>query len=159
MESPALKPTDPADTRILLVDDDPASLMTMERALSKQGYDVVGEVLPHAAQGLLDRGPFHIVITDYVMPGLNGLELLRYARAARPEVMRILVTGEADLSVAISAINQGEVFRFLTKPLNMKELEGIIRIACRHLSLFRELKHLRDELRKRDQLIAELKGR
>ena len=100
--------------RVLFVDDDPKILAAFQRQLRKK---VVIETVESGAEGLevLRRnGPFSLVVTDYCMPSMNGIEFLGRAREIAPETVRIMLTGSADLGAAIQAVNQGNIFRFLT---------------------------------------------
>jgi serine phosphatase RsbU (regulator of sigma subunit) len=107
---------------VLFVDDDPKILAAFQRQLRKK---VVIETVESGADGLevLRRnGPFSLVVTDYCMPSMNGIEFLGRAREIAPETVRIMLTGSADLGAAIQAVNQGNIFRFLTKPCSPENL-------------------------------------
>jgi len=108
--------------RVLFVDDDPKILAAFQRQLRKK---VVIETVESGSEGLevLRRnGPFSLVVTDYCMPSMNGIEFLGRAREIAPETVRMLLTGSADLGAAIQAVNQGNIFRFLTKPCSPENL-------------------------------------
>lgn len=108
--------------RVLFVDDDPKILAAFQRQLRKK---VTIETVESGAEGLevLRRnGPFSVVVTDYCMPSMNGIEFLGRARQIAPETVRMLLTGSADLGAAIQAVNQGNIFRFLTKPCSPDNL-------------------------------------
>ncbi|MBI5579397.1 MAG: SpoIIE family protein phosphatase [Deltaproteobacteria bacterium] len=108
--------------RVLFVDDDPKILAAFQRQLRKK---VTIETVESGAEGLdvLRRdGPFSVVVTDYCMPSMNGIEFLGRAREIAPETVRMLLTGSADLGTAIQAVNQGNIFRFLTKPCSPDNL-------------------------------------
>jgi serine phosphatase RsbU (regulator of sigma subunit) len=102
--------------RVLFVDDDPKILAALQRQLRKK---VEIETVTSGRDGLdaIRRdGPFSVVVTDYCMPEMNGIEFLTEVRKVAPETVRMLLTGSADLNAAIQAVNQGNIFRFLTKP-------------------------------------------
>jgi len=104
------------------VDDDPKILAAFQRQLRKK---VAIETVESGSEGLevLRRdGPFSLVVTDYCMPSMNGIEFLGRAREISPETVRIMLTGSADLGAAIQAVNQGNIFRFLTKPCSPENL-------------------------------------
>lgn len=106
----------PSAERILFVDDDPNILAAMRRNLRDQ-FAIATASDPAQALDLLEKyGPFAVVVSDFKMPGMNGIELLARTMASWPDTVRILLTGEADMRAAIAAVNQGQVFRFLTKP-------------------------------------------
>ncbi|SDK91690.1 Response regulator c-di-GMP phosphodiesterase, RpfG family, contains REC and HD-GYP domains [Maridesulfovibrio ferrireducens] len=103
-------------SRILLVDDEPNVLSALKRQL-RGVYDVETEEDPTMALlSLNNKKPFAAVVSDYRMPKMNGIEFLREVRKRSPETTRIMLTGYADLDNAIRAVNDGHVFRFLTKP-------------------------------------------
>jgi response regulator RpfG family c-di-GMP phosphodiesterase len=115
--------------RVLCVDDEPHVLDGLARLLRRH-YAVYTAVGADAALALLAQaGPFAVVVADLRMPGLDGVALLERVRALAPETVRLLLTGQADLAAAIGAVNQGQVFRFLTKPCPVGELLGALAAA------------------------------
>ena len=103
-------------SKILCVDDEPNILEGLSLNLRRR-YEVI--TAPSGAAGLevLQRGPaIEVVISDMRMPGMNGATFLSKARQVAPETVRMLLTGQTDLDSAIAAVNQGQIFRFLTKP-------------------------------------------
>jgi CheY-like chemotaxis protein len=108
--------------KILLVDDEPAVLMGYERLLRKelQVTTVIG-----GAAGLVllkHHGPFAVVVSDMRMPEMNGIEFLLKVQRDFPDTVRVMLTGDSDLQTAIDAVNQGKIFRFLSKPCNKETL-------------------------------------
>jgi len=102
--------------RVLVVDDERAVREGLRRALRRRALRVREADSAEQALVELDREPVDVVVSDQWMPGLDGLELLRLVRERHPDVARILLTGRPDLRLALGAVNQGEVFRLLTKP-------------------------------------------
>jgi response regulator RpfG family c-di-GMP phosphodiesterase len=103
-------------TRILCVDDEPNILMAMERQFRKQ-FEIrtaVGPVL--GLRAIAEAGPFAVVVSDLRMPVMDGVEFLTRVRAISPDSVRVMLTGQADMEAAIAAVNQGNIFQFLTKP-------------------------------------------
>jgi response regulator RpfG family c-di-GMP phosphodiesterase len=102
--------------RILYVDDDPGILEAYKVRLG-QTFDITTAMSGREA---LDRvrsdGPFEVVLADMRMPGMDGIEVLSAVRELAPDSVRMMLTGNADLTTAIKAVNEGHVFRFLTKP-------------------------------------------
>lgn len=102
--------------RILFVDDDPSVLDAYQRTFRKEftvGVATSGE----EALALLERqGPYAVVVSDMQMPGMDGIRLLAEVRARAPDTLRMMLTGKSDLQVAMDAVNEGAIFRFLTKP-------------------------------------------
>src|SRR5687767_9345597 len=105
--------------RILIVDDDALILQALSRILQSEGYEVVTYTDPVQAAG--ERG-YAVVITDFMMPQLNGIELLGKIKAVMPDAVRMLLTAASDFKVASEAVNRGEVYRLLSKPWTMAEL-------------------------------------
>ena len=114
------------EPKVLFVDDDPNILAAFQRQLRKK---MPVETVNSGSDGLEAirvRGPFSVVVTDYCMPEMNGIEFLTRVRQVAPETVRVLLTGSADLNAAIQAVNQGNIFRFLTKPCSPDELTGAL---------------------------------
>jgi len=102
--------------RILCVDDEPNILDGLTRQL-RHHFSVTIAVGGAAGLQKLEReGPFAVVVSDLRMPGMDGVAFLRSVREATPETVRVLLTGQADLNASIAAVNEGAIFRFLTKP-------------------------------------------
>jgi response regulator RpfG family c-di-GMP phosphodiesterase len=103
--------------RVLCVDDDPHVLAILQRVLLGR-FDVQAVSNPFDAIGIVEQteAPFAVIISDLSMPGMDGIALLRRAREATPNSMRVLLTGNADMECAVEAVNEGSVFRFLVKP-------------------------------------------
>ncbi len=102
--------------RILCVDDEPLVLAGLANTLRRR-FDVTTAVGgQEGLRALGDQGPFSVVVSDFMMPGMNGAEFLSFARVASPDAVRILLTGQASLENAVSVVNEGNIFRFLTKP-------------------------------------------
>ncbi|MGA3099557.1 MAG: HD domain-containing phosphohydrolase [Bryobacteraceae bacterium] len=101
---------------ILCVDDEPNVLHAIERQFRKR-FDITSAVGPDLAlQAIAERGPFAVVVSDLRMPGMDGVRFLARVREISPDTVRIMLTGHADLTAAIEAVNQGNIFQFLTKP-------------------------------------------
>ncbi len=102
--------------RILLVDDDQELLDGMRRIHRKQYKLHTANSGPAGLSALSQEGPFALVVSDYQMPGMDGVTFLGKVSKLAPETVRLMLTGKADLTTAIEAVNQGSIFRFLTKP-------------------------------------------
>lgn len=148
----------PSDYRVMLVDDDPTSLLTVQSILAAEGYQVTGTSDSAAASDRVGAPDYDILIADYKMPGVDGLTLVRRSKLLRPDAMRLMLTGVGDYEVALAAINQAEVYRFMTKPVDEVELRINVRLASEHLSLVREVQRLRREMDERDRLLARLEA-
>lgn len=121
--------------KILFVDDEQNILSSMRRQLRKN-FEVHTDTSPESALTKLREGErFAVVVSDYRMPGMNGVEFLGYVRKLCPDTTRVMLTGFADLDNAIKAVNDGNVFRFLTKPCSEEKLRDNLREAVRQYEL------------------------
>ena len=102
--------------RILLVDDDPDILAAFKRRLRKRFHLETAEGGEHGLEAVEDQDPFAVIVSDMRMPGMNGIQFLSEVRERAPDSVRMMLTGETDLQVAAEAVNEGNIFRFLTKP-------------------------------------------
>ncbi len=112
--------------KILFVDDEPNILAGYKRQLRGQ-FEV--ETALGGEQGLeilSAQGPFAVVVTDFRMPGLDGVQFLTRARELSPDTVRMMLTGHAELNQAIDAINEGNIFRFLTKPCSPEAMANAL---------------------------------
>ncbi|CTP91888.1 response regulator [Xanthomonas translucens pv. arrhenatheri] len=121
--------SEPALPRILCVDDEPNLLAALERNLFGE-FDVVTADGGEAGLAAIAAGPpFAAIVSDMRMPGMDGAAFLAAARARAPDSVRLLLTGQADATSAIAAINQGAIFRFLCKPCPTEELVAALEQA------------------------------
>jgi len=118
--------------RILIVDDDANLLRTFKRILAKHFEPVVADCGNSGLDILKGGKDFDIVISDYRMPGMDGVQFLSHVRVIAPETVRMLLTGYADLDVAIRAVNEGNIFRLLTKPCDAKDMASALSDAMRY---------------------------
>jgi response regulator RpfG family c-di-GMP phosphodiesterase len=102
--------------KILFVDDDPNILEAYERRLGKALRVDVARCGALGLQCILKDGPYAVVVADMQMPLMNGIDFLARVKEVAPDTTRIMLTGNADLRVAMQAVNTGGIFRFLTKP-------------------------------------------
>jgi CheY-like chemotaxis protein len=101
--------------RVLLVEDDPQLMSALQRVL-RGSYDVTTASSGMAARNHLAQGKFSAIVLDLVVPGVSGCELLTYARDIAPDTVRILISGDVNLEAITTAINDGQLYRFLQKP-------------------------------------------
>jgi len=121
--------------RILLVDDEQAVLDGLCRQHRKH-YTLVSACGSAAGlEAVAQDGPFAVVVTDFQMPGMNGTQFLAKAREHDPDMIRVMLTGQADLQTAIDAVNRGHIFRFLSKPCEPEVLRGCLDAALEQFRL------------------------
>ena len=142
--------------RIMLVDDEPNVLKALQRVFRQENYEVV--LVPNAqeALALLHRESFHLMISDYMMPGMNGAELLKQVKALKPEIIRIMLTGHADSGAVMGAINEGAVYKFILKPWNDDDLRVTVALALEQYDLIQKNKILQQDNEKKSNEIKEL---
>ncbi len=127
---------------VLLVDDDQNLLHGLARALRAQPYNLFTARSGDEALHVLKSHAIHVLVTDEQMPGMSGGDLLAWAAENRPEVVRMMITGNASAMSAIRAINEGRVFHFFTKPCDAMQLAIMIRKALEHQELVEDNRHL-----------------
>jgi signal transduction histidine kinase len=140
----------PTRHTVLVVDDEPDVVKSVQDLL-RYDYKVLGAT--SAAEGLkiLQGNEVHCVMTDQRMPETTGVEFLTQIRGEHPDAVRLLFTGYADIRAVIEAINQGNVFRYLTKPWDPDELQAVIRQACERYDMIVERQQLTDELKAKNK--------
>jgi response regulator RpfG family c-di-GMP phosphodiesterase len=115
--------------RILFVDDEPAVLDGYRRMLHRE-FQIETAIGGFAGLSAIEaRGPFAIVVSDMRMPEMDGAAFLSQVRAAAPDTVRMLLTGHTDIDAAIQAVNDGNIFRFLTKPCAKEVLATALTIG------------------------------
>jgi len=102
--------------KILFVDDDPNLLASCERNFRRNFPLETAEGGEAALKKIAAHGPYAVVVSDRQMPGMDGIQLLSLVKERAPDTVRIMLTGNADLEGAIKVVNEGNIFRFLTKP-------------------------------------------
>lgn len=115
--------------RVLLVDDEPDIRESLKMLLeaSLEGVEVEPAASGALALDALQARPFDLIITDYKMPGMNGLDLLARAKKAAPRTPRLLITAFPDLDIAIRAINEAGIENFFTKPFDPDQILRVVR--------------------------------
>ncbi|TWI45457.1 two-component system response regulator FixJ [Pseudoduganella flava] len=119
--------------RILLVDDEVNVLRALQRSLRPAFPPELAMIEtftdPQAALHRCEQVPFDVVVSDYRMPGMNGLELLAGAKALQPEAVRLMLSATSDFDVLLDALNNVRIFRYIQKPWNDDELRAVLREA------------------------------
>lgn len=141
--------TDGRAPSILIVDDDELVLSSLRGVFALQTeYDVVDATDPTQALTLLEGRPTDVVISDFLMPQMNGIEFLKEVRRLQPEAVRLLLTGYADKENAIRAINEVGLYHYLEKPWDNQAMLNIIRNALEEKSLRHQLREKVGDLNK-----------
>ncbi|MEJ2685752.1 MAG: ATPase, T2SS/T4P/T4SS family [Gammaproteobacteria bacterium] len=134
--------------RILIVDDEPNVLKALHRVFQREHYTIDTAQNGHQALALLERERFHLIISDFTMPRMDGGELLRRVRELRPDIIRIMLTGNADVDAVMGAVKQGAVYRFILKPWNDDDLRVTVALALEQYDLIQKNRSLKDENRR-----------
>ncbi|HFE65571.1 MAG TPA: response regulator, partial [Caldithrix sp.] len=128
--------------KILFVDDDANILHSFKRNLRKRFQIDTALGGEDGLRILAERGPFAVVISDMRMPGMDGTKFLSQVFETSPDTVRILLTGQADMNDAIAVVNEGQIFRFLTKPCPTEKLVPAIEQGLRQYRLITAEKEL-----------------
>ena len=113
-------------TKVLLVDDDEMLLAGLKRQLRNKFKIETAISGEDAVKMVEENGPYAVVVSDYMMPGMNGIELLRQVKVSDPDTIRMMLTGSADMSTAIKAVNEGSIYKFHPKPCPAETLGNAI---------------------------------
>ena len=136
-----------AQSVVAVVDDEEMVITSVRAFLSLEtDYDIHGFTDPEEAARFLETHPIDVVVSDYLMPKLNGIQLLGKAKQLQPEAARVLLTGHADKQSAIQAINEVGLFQYLEKPWDNSQLLLVIQSAIERTQLFRSLREKISEL-------------
>jgi DNA-binding NtrC family response regulator len=117
----------PGAPLVVCVDDDPSVTRTLMRTLRHEHLSPMGTTEPEEALSWVLEHDVAVLVSDYNMPSMNGVQLAARVRELRPQTVRILVTGSLDLTTALASINEGEVFRFVPKPFQPEQVARAIR--------------------------------
>ena len=134
--------------RLLIIDDDPAHLKVVAAALERKGYDVV--TAPDGESGIaeLENNSFDLVLTDLMMPGIDGMGVLNHVVDHCPQTICIILTGHATIKGAVEAVKIG-AFDYMTKPVTASELWVNVEKALKYRDLKEENVRLKQQLRKK----------
>jgi len=131
----------------MLVDDEDMVITSVRAFLQLETeFNVHGFTSPEEAAAYLRSNPVDVVVSDYLMPRMNGIQLLAKAREYQPEAARVLLTGQADKSSAIQAINDVGLYQYLEKPWDNSQLLLVIQSAIERTQLLRKLRNKVEEL-------------
>src|ERR1039457_5552688 len=131
--------------KILLVDDDTLILEGYRRSLSRDFLVETALGGPQALKLVADTGPDAVVVSDMRMPAMDGIQLLSRIKVQSPDSIRVMRTGNTDVDTAINAINEGSIFRFLTKPCSKEMMSKSLTAAVVQYRLVTAEKHLLEQ--------------
>jgi len=136
------------DSSVLLVDDEENVLDSLKRAFAGAGHRIMAASSAEEAVNILEANRVDVIVSDYSMPKITGSDLLKTVKDRWPETIRIMLTGHADVQSIMGAVNEGAVFKFITKPWNNEDLKLTISLALRQHALVRENMLLKEMARK-----------
>ncbi|HEY3307656.1 MAG TPA: response regulator [Desulfuromonadaceae bacterium] len=147
------------NVKILFVDDEKNVLRSLERIFMDDEYEIfTANSGDEGLQILKEQGVFQIVISDYRMPGMNGVEFLKEVYSLWPDTVRIVLSGYADTGSIVAAVNEGHIYKFIPKPWNEEELKVTIAnslerftLQLRNRELMAELSRYNEELERKVQ--------
>src|SRR5215475_3370330 len=130
---------------LLVIDDEPDLVQSVQDLL-RRDYKVLTATRASEGLEMIEREQVHIVMSDQRMPEMTGVELLCTVKKNHPETVRLLFTAYSDLSAVIDAINEGNVFRYISKPWEVEDLKATLKQAYEYYQLQEERRLLLQEL-------------
>jgi two-component system, probable response regulator PhcQ len=142
--------------KILLVDDEPDVLDVIKNFVQMEDYEALTASSAEEGLKILAEDAVDVVISDEQMPGISGTVFLGIVRQQFPDTVRILLTGHADLETAIRAINDGEIYRFFTKPCNFTELMVTLKRGIMQNEMMLETRRLLQAYRRQTTMLKQV---
>ena len=136
---------------VLFVDDEPSILSSLQRLLRKQDYQCFFADCADAGLKILESQRIDLVISDMRMPGMDGAQFLAQVKERWPQSVRMLLTGHSDISATITALNEGGIYRYISKPWDNDQLIEVVQEGLRIRRLEREKQHLLNVTRQQNQ--------
>lgn len=147
---------DRTSATLLCVDDEQNILFALRRLFRHDGYRVLTAISGDAGIKLLESEQIDLVISDMRMPEMDGACFLEVVSSRWPDTPRILLTGHADITSTIEAINQGQIFRYISKPWDDQDVRLIVRHALEHKQLERDKRRLEALTQRQNEELREL---
>ncbi|MBU0483046.1 MAG: response regulator [Proteobacteria bacterium] len=151
------------NVRILCVDDEANVLKALQRLFMDEDYEIETAESGETGIAAMEQQEAQVIISDYRMPGMNGVEFLKQVYERWPDTVRIVLSGYADTASVVEAINEGQIYKFIPKPWNDDELKITIDKAIetyflrkKNLELSKELQDSNEELTKLNENLEEL---
>ena len=141
---------------VLLVDDEELILAALKRLLQRDGYRILTANSGAQALELLAENDVDVIVSDQRMPVMTGIEFLRRAKEMHRDSIRIVLSGYTELQTVTDAVNEGAIYKFLTKPWDDGQLREHIEEACRRKGLADDNRRLHHELQLANQRLQEL---
>jgi len=153
-EQPTSQKTEPYT--LLMVDDEENILSSLKRMFNQENYRILAATSAEEGLKILEKEEVQVVLSDHRMPGMTGAAFLGKVKELYPNTIRLMLTGYADISSVMGAINTGAVYKFITKPWNDEDLRITVSLAFEQHDLLSENKELKKQAKKRHQEIKKL---
>lgn len=141
---------------ILLVDDEHNVLMSLRRIFHEENYEILLASSSKEALEILAVRSVNLIVSDHRMPGMSGAQLLKIVKERWPDTIRIMLTGYADVQSIMGAVNEGAVYKFITKPWNDEDLRLTVSLALQQYILIQENRKLREITKKQESKIKNM---
>lgn len=141
---------------ILIVDDESNFLSSMRRALRKEPYALVTAKNGVEALEVLENQEVSLVLSDYMMPEMDGLTLIKQIHGKYPHILSIMLTALSEIDIAMQAINDAGVYKFILKPVEINSLRVTLQRALESLDLIAEKEGLLQKVKNRDAILQKL---
>ncbi|MDQ6735999.1 MAG: response regulator [Nitrospirota bacterium] len=139
---------------ILCVDDEPGIVRAIRRILKAEPVNVLIAASGPEGLEILRKQPVSLILTDYRMPEMNGIEFLEQAAPLCPDAFRMILTGYAEAHVLVEAVNRGQIYKILYKPFQEEDIKLTVRSGLEHHARNRENRALLEELGQRNKQLA-----
>ncbi|MDM7917835.1 MAG: response regulator, partial [Methanosarcina sp.] len=140
---------------ILLVDDDSGVRNAIERILRNEHYQRLYASDAIEAQKYIRGNKLHLVISDIMMPGIDGFELLKWVKENYPDIVRMVLSTKSDSATILNAVNSGNIYYYIPKPWNPEELKIIIKKGLDWYDIQEERGRLIEELKVQNQTLEQ----
>ncbi len=141
---------------LLIVDDEPMILKSIQRIFRRENYTILTAEDANEGLNILQAREVDLLISDHHMPGMSGVEFLQKVKAEYPDILTIMLTGHKEIEIAMHAINDAGVYKFILKPWDDEDFKLTIKRALESLDLVRERNVLRERVRARDSILRNL---
>ena len=150
-KQPAKAEPKKAPYRLLLVDDEPNILASLRRVFQRENYELLFAQSGSEALAIIEKRPVELIMTDFMMPGMNGSELLQEVRARWPQTIRIMLTGQANTDAVMGSVREGAVYRFILKPWNDEDIRLTMALALEQYELIQRNRALEQQTQKQSK--------
>lgn len=140
-----------APYRLLLVDDEPNILASLRRVFQRENYELLFAQSGSEALAIIEKQPVELIMTDFMMPGMNGSELLQEVRTRWPQTIRIMLTGHANTDAVMGSVRDGAVYRFILKPWNDEDIRLTMALALEQYELIQRNRALEQQTQKQSK--------